>query len=160
MQTGGPGSPGRKKHDKNAMFASAGPHRLSRSRGIILSWDPVTRHGDSAVKVEGPTLKITRPPVEEIEALGFRRDEELEDHLRLFAGTVLLFTRCVAVAALRPPPTLRGIGLRAYLSQTLFAFRSRSGPSKRWPAGRCHLQPKRPNHLCAPLLTFGRGPEK
>jgi len=85
-------------------------------QGIILSWDPVTR-----------------PPVEEIEALGFRRDEELEDHLRLFAG----------------------IGLRAYLSQTLFAFRSRSGPSKRWPAGRCHLQPKRPNHLCAPLLTFG-----
>ena len=42
--------------------------------------------------------------MEEIEALGFRRDEELEDHLRLFAGTVLLFTRCVAVAALRPPP--------------------------------------------------------
>ena len=127
MQTGGPGSPGRKKHDKNAMFASAGPHRLSRSRGIILSWDPVTRHGDSAVKVEGPTLKITRPPVEEIEALGFRRDEELEDHLRLFAGAVLLFTRCVAVAALRPPPH----------------------PARHWPQSL-----SQPNPLCLPVAKW------
>lgn len=90
--------------------------RRLAGQGIILSWDPVRR-----------------PPVEEIEALGFRRDEELEDHLRLFAG----------------------IGLRAYLSQTLLAFRSRRGPSKRWPSARCHLRPRSPNHLCAPLLTFG-----
>ncbi|CAE7550031.1 unnamed protein product [Symbiodinium natans] len=86
--------------------------RRLAGQGLILSWDP-----------------LKRPPVEEIEALGFTRDRELEDHLRLFAG----------------------IGLRAYLRHSLLAFR-RTGALQ--PAS-CHVEPVPPSHLCAPALTFG-----
>ena len=45
---------------------------------------------ESAREFSGPFSSVCfaslRPPVEEIEALGFTRDRELEDHLRLFAG--------------------------------------------------------------------------
>ena len=96
------------------------------SQGVILSWDPVKRPSIFLTLGMGhrlPLMQITlscaRPPLEEIEAMGFTRDAEVEDHLRLFAGRSLSELQGFFIG-IQSSPRQTGLStmLRAWLVRT------------------------------------------